>query len=82
MNEAKNNQNSTEQSVNYTACCAPVLSKDRNHDHYWIDDDVLYESYRTLRGLRYRPVLEVFGMPNCEKCTDAMIIYIEKQYLS
>ena len=27
MNEAKNIQNSTKQAVNYTACCAPVLSK-------------------------------------------------------
>ena len=40
------------------------LTKDKNHDHYWIEDDVLYESYRTIRGLRYRPVLEVFGMDN------------------
>jgi hypothetical protein len=58
------------------------LTKDKNHDHYWIDDDVLYESYRTIRGLRYRPVLEVFGMANCEKCSPEMIMQIEKQYIS
>jgi hypothetical protein len=57
------------------------IVKDEKHDHYWIDDDVLYETYRTLRGVRYRPVLEVFGMPNCEKCTEDMMVYIEKQYL-
>lgn len=28
MNESKNIQNSIEQAVNYTACCAPVLSLD------------------------------------------------------
>lgn len=58
-----------------------MLIKDKNHKHYWIDDDVLYETYSTLRGLRYRPILEVFGMPNCEKCTEEMIKYIKKEYL-
>lgn len=57
------------------------LPKDEKHDHYWIDDNVLYESYRTIRGLRFRPVLEVYGMPNCEKCDQSILIYIEKEYM-
>jgi len=56
------------------------IPKHPNHDHYWIDDEVLYESYKTIRGLRYIPILEVFGMPNCEKCTNDMIVEIEKIY--
>lgn len=82
MNEEKNNQNSTEQAVNYTACCVPVLWKDSRHDHFWIEDEQLFESYSTIRGLRYRHRMEVKGMPDSDKCTDAMIKYIEKQYLS
>jgi hypothetical protein len=52
-----------------------------NHSHYWIEDGVLYESYNTIRGLRYMMLLEVPGMNDCDKCTPEMIAYIEKQYL-
>lgn len=58
------------------------LSKRHNHDHFWIDDDVLYETYRTLRGLRHMAVLEVFGMPNMERCDETTVTYIEKEYLN
>ena len=58
------------------------LFKSHNHDHYWIEDGNLFESYMTLRGLRYRHLMQVNGMPDCDKCTEAMIIYIEKEYLS
>ncbi|HZK68113.1 MAG TPA: hypothetical protein VFC36_00795 [Paludibacter sp.] len=55
--------------------------KASNHDHYWIEDGELYESYRTLRGLRYRFLGNVAGMPDIDNCTEAMMIYIEKEYL-
>lgn len=58
------------------------LYKDHKHDHYWINDGQLYESYQTIRGLRYRHLLEVKEMPDCDKCTSEMIIYIEKEYLN
>lgn len=58
------------------------ITKKHNHDHFWIEDEVLYESYRTIRGLRYLPILEVKGMPDNENCNEACIIYIEKQYLN
>ena len=57
------------------------LTKKHNHDHFWIDDGVLYESYNTIRGLRYMSILEVKGMPDSEKCTEEMLNYIEKEYL-
>lgn len=57
------------------------LFKSHNHDHYWIEDGHLFESYMTLRGLRYRELMQVSGMPDCDKCTEAMIVYIEKEYL-
>lgn len=57
------------------------LLKDENHDHYWIEEEVLYESYKTIRGLRFRRLLSVPGMPDSELCTEEMLVYIEKEYL-
>ncbi len=54
--------------------------KDRKNDHYWIDDGILYESYWTIRGLRYRALKEVPGMSDNDRCDDACINYISKQY--
>lgn len=54
------------------------ITKDRKHDHFWIEDGVLYESYQTIRGLRFREKLEVPNMPDCDRCTDEMIKEIEK----
>ena len=59
-----------------------TLTKDRRHDHYWIENEVLFESYHTIRGLRYRGVMEVAGLKDTERCSEAMIIYIEKEYLN
>lgn len=50
MNEANNNQNSTEQAVNYTACCAPVLHLTLKK--YWFDmikSGVKKEEYREIK---------------------------------
>ena len=35
------------------------LTKSNRHNHFWIEDNIVYESYGTLRGLRYMPVAEV-----------------------
>jgi hypothetical protein len=29
------------------------IPRGANHDHFWIEDNILYETYRTIRGLRY-----------------------------
>jgi len=57
------------------------LWKDKRHHHFWIEDGELYESYRTIRGLRFRHRLTVHGMKDCDNCPEEMIIYIEKEYL-
>ena len=31
---------------------------DNNHDHYWTQNGILFESYKTIRGLRYRSLAE------------------------
>jgi len=58
-----------------------TLRKDKRHDHFWIQDEVLHESYHTIRGLRWRERIEVHGMPDEEICSPECIIYIEKNYL-
>jgi len=49
-----------------------MITKSHNHNHFWIEDYTLYESYNTLRGVRYRPVAEVI-MEDKEKLNDEEI---------
>jgi hypothetical protein len=58
------------------------LTKSHNHDHFWIEDGELFKSYSTLRGLRYRHLLSVPGMPDEETCSDSCLKFIEKEYLN
>lgn len=48
MNEVNNNQNSTEQAVNYTACCAPVLHLNLIRKWFDIIGDPKDEEYRAI----------------------------------
>lgn len=54
--------------------------KDKNHSHYWVEDEKLYESYNTLRGLRYRFIVGCPGIQNCKKCSDDMVEYLFKEF--
>lgn len=58
------------------------LFKDRRHHHYWIEDGILFETYQTIRGLRYRGILEVPNLPDNDKCDSDCITYIEKEFLN
>lgn len=51
---------------------------DRKHDHFFVVGEFLYESYKTIRGLRYRGRGYCPGIPNIEKCTDDDLIKIQK----
>lgn len=46
-----------------------MITKKHNHDHFWIEDGILYESYNSIRGLRFNPIMSV-NYPDTEKCTD------------
>lgn len=59
----------------------PMLCKDERHSHFWIENGELYESYNTIRGLRYRWRLTVAGLPDTDKCSDSMLIYIESEFI-
>lgn len=56
------------------------VPKRHNHDHFWIEEGILYESYNTLRGMRYNEIKEVPGMQDIEKCDDSCISNIAEQY--
>jgi len=62
------------------ADAVPTLRRDRKHDHFWIDDGELYESYRTIRGLRYRHHLSVPGLPDMDAVPEAVIKEIEARF--
>lgn len=34
-----------------------MLTKSHNHHHFWTENNVVYESYNTLRGMRFREVM-------------------------
>ena len=55
--------------------------KRSNHDHFWIEDGFLYESYTTIRGLRYAQIMAVGNMPDVDKCSEICMTYIAKEYL-
>ncbi len=57
------------------------ISKDRRHSHFWIEDGELFESYRTIRGLRYRHRFSVEGLPDTEKCSPEIILRIESEFV-
>ena len=54
------------------------IIKDRNHDHFWIEDEKLFESYNTIRGMRYRYIADAVGFENCDNCTEKTIQEISK----
>jgi len=66
----------------YTVLAPVLLSRDRRYSHFWIEDGELFESYHTIRGLRYRHRFAVNGLPDTDKCQPDMIKYIEAEYLS
>ncbi len=57
------------------------LWKDDRHSHFWIEDGVLFESYHTIRGLRYRNRFYVEGLPDTDRCSPEMILRIESEFI-
>jgi len=58
-----------------------ALRRDRKHDHFWIDDGDLYESYKTSRGLRWRHHMSVPEMPDSDRCSAEEIHRIESHFI-
>ncbi|TDO68758.1 hypothetical protein EV143_12020 [Flavobacterium chryseum] len=57
-----------------------MITKSENHSHFWVENKILYESSNTIRGLRYRRIIELwFHYPDNNKLTDMMIAYVNRR---
>ena len=79
--ESTEHQESTNPPLLIAGVVSSAISKDRRHSHFWIEDGELYESYETIRGRRYRHRFSVAGLPDTDRCSESILIYISKQYL-
>ena len=77
-----NTENKNDNRLLISGVVESAVWKDEKHSHFWIEDGELYESYNTIRGLRYRHRFAVNGLPDTDKCHSDMIKYIEAEYLS
>lgn len=57
-----------------------ALWKHENHSHFWIENGELFESYHTIRGLRFQYRIDVGNLPNTDKCPDDMLKYIAAEF--
>lgn len=54
-----------------------MITKSDNHVFFWVSDCIVYETYKTLRGNRYRPLKEVL-YPDTEELTEQDIEIINE----
>lgn len=57
-----------------------ALYKDDRHIFYWIENGVLYETYATIRGRRYRD-LACVNYPDREKVEESELEKVEKSII-
>lgn len=58
------------------------IPKRHNHSHFWIEDGILYESYNTIRGMRFMSMMEVGDITDTDKVDGYLEQYIAKEYYS
>lgn len=54
-----------------------LIVKSHNHDHFWVQDGILFESYNTIRGLRFMSVMTL-PFPDTERLTNEQIEWFNK----
>lgn len=58
-----------------------TLTRDERHDHYWVMDGILMESYWTIRGMRSRHIMAVApGTPDMDQVENEVLTLFEKEY--
>lgn len=57
------------------------ITKSINHAFFWVEDEILGESYHTLRGLRYTEIAHVPGVEDKERLTDEDLKEIQENIL-
>lgn len=54
------------------------IIKHLHHHHFWVSNGILYESYNTLRGMRYSMITEVPMMEDNDDVSEELINKIIK----
>lgn len=58
-----------------------MLIKSHNHSHFWTENKIVYESYNTIRGLRFMQIAELwFFYPDHNILTQPMIDYLNRRF--
>lgn len=58
-----------------------TLTRDERHDHYWVMDGILMESYWTIRGMRSRHIMAVApGTPDMDQVESEVLKLFEQEY--
>ena len=60
------------------------IPRGANHHHFWIEDDILYESYTTIRGMRFcfKMALENGAYADTDNVSGYLEECIAKEYFS
>jgi len=60
------------------------IPRGANHHHFWIEDSILYESYTTIRGMRYcfKMALENGAYADTDNVSGYLEECIAKEYFS
>lgn len=54
-----------------------MIVKSHNHDYFWTENNVIYESYNTIRGLRYRELIQLdFYYPDHDKLSESQVEFL------
>lgn len=56
------------------------INKHPRHKYFWVEDGELFETYGTIRGLRYLFVMPVPDFPDKEQLDEKDILEIQKAY--
>lgn len=64
-----------------TAAAKITLTQCENHVYFWIKNEVLYETYNTIRGRRYRVIMPVPGLPDVSTVTEDQLNYMCSTHL-
>lgn len=54
-----------------------IIRKSHNHDHFWTENNIVYESYKTLRGMRYMEIVILeFNYPDKDNLTESDVSFL------
>lgn len=58
-----------------------MITKAHNHNCFFVLENILFEEYKTIIGLRYRTICEV-DYPQTDKVSEVDLLIIESQIMN